>query len=235
MTEPIYRDDSYAVRCRATVVEASTDGVVLDRTVLYPAGGGQPGDMGVLELPDGTKAQVIDTVRSGESDRIVHVLSPGTVPLAVGTEVCAEMDWERRYAHMRYHTCLHLLCAIVPAQVTGGRIAADKAHLDFDIDMAQLDKDLIEARLNELISAGTEVRARWIDDSELDANPGLVRTMSVAPPRGTGRVRLVDVAGVDLQPCGGTHVRNTREIGAVEVVRIRNEGKRNKRVTIAFR
>jgi misacylated tRNA(Ala) deacylase len=145
-----------------------------------------------------------------------------------------EIDWERRYRLMRLHTALHLLGAVVKAPVTGGRIGDDKAHLDFDVEMEKLVKDEIEARLNELTKSGAETRARWITDAELDARPELVKTMSVAPPRGEGRVRLLEIPGVDLQACGGTHVRHTSEIGRLVVARIRSEGKRNKRVTLTF-
>jgi misacylated tRNA(Ala) deacylase len=161
------------------------------------------------------------------------MLEPGAIP-EVGMKVQIEIDWERRHRLMRLHTALHLLGAVVKAPVTGGRIGDDKAHLDFDIEMEKLAKDDIEARLNELINSKVETTARWITDAELDARPGLVKTMSVAPPRGEGRVRLVEIPGVDLQACGGTHVKNTAEIGRLAVARIRSEGKRNKRVTLTF-
>jgi misacylated tRNA(Ala) deacylase len=229
MTELLFRDDVYLKSCRATVVALYGDAIVLDRTVFYPAGGGQPGDSGMI-----AGMRVADTRRAEGGDRVLHVLEPGASPPPPGTEVQVEIDWERRYRHMRMHTALHLLCAVVRAPVTGGRIAADKAHLDFDVEMERLVKDSIEAGLNALVDAGHEVRARWIDEAELDARPELVRTMSVAPPRGEGRVRLMDIPGVDLQACGGTHVANTREIGRLAVAKIRSEGRRNKRVTLAF-
>ena len=234
MAELVFRDDAYAQSCDARVVAADERGVRLDRTVFYPTGGGQPGDTGRLLLPSGEALTVTDTVKGEAADEVIHVLAPGVPAPAPGTAVVARLDWQRRYAHMRLHTCLHLLSAVVIAPVTGGRIAADKAHLDFDIDMALLDRERIETRLNELIDAGHDVEAGWISDEELDANPQLVKTMSVAPPRGQGRVRILNIPGVDLQPCGGTHVRNTREIGPVAVLKIRSEGKRNKRVTVGF-
>ncbi|MFZ5462433.1 MAG: alanyl-tRNA editing protein [Pseudomonadota bacterium] len=234
MTELVFRDDAYARACDARIVAVDGRGLRLDRTVFYPTGGGQPGDSGHLVLPSGETLAVADTVKGEAADEIIHVLAPGTPPPAPGTPVVARLDWERRYAHMRLHTCLHLLSAVVAAPVTGGRIAADKAHLDFDIEMALLDKERIETRLNELIDAGHGVEPGWIGDEELDANPRLVKTMSVAPPRGQGRVRILSIPGVDLQPCGGTHVRNTREIGRVVVFKIRSEGRRNKRVTVGF-
>lgn len=233
MTELCFRDDSYLRDCRATVISASSHGIVLDRTVFYAAGGGQPGDSGELVLASGAKIAVVDAVK-GESGEVLHIPGPESSMPGPGEAVRAQIDWERRYAHMRLHTCLHLLSAVVVAPVTGGKIAADKAHLDFDIDMALLDKARIDVQLNELIHAGHAVRPDWISDAELDANPQLVKTMSVAPPRGAGRIRIISIPGVDLQPCGGTHVANTAEIGPVAVLKIRSEGKRNKRVTIGF-
>lgn len=233
MTELCYRDDSYMRDCRATVISADDRGIVLDRTVFYAAGGGQPGDTGELVLDSGAKIAVVDAVR-GESGEVLHIPAPSSALPAPGEAVRLQIDWERRYAHMRLHTCLHLLSSVVVAPVTGGKIKADKAHLDFDIDMALLDKARIEERLNELIQAGHTVQTGWITDDELDANPQLVKTMSVAPPRGQGRVRIISIPGVDVQPCGGTHVANTAEIGRVAVLKIRSEGKRNKRVTISF-
>lgn len=224
----LFRDDAYLRACEATVVAARGNIVELDRTVFYPLGGGQPGDSGRLG-----GLRVIDT-RKGEGEAVLHVIDPGAALPAVGEKLLAEIDWPRRYVHMRYHTGLHLLGAVVRAPVTGGRIAEDKAHLDFDIEMERLDKAAIEAGVNALVDAAHDTRATWITGAELDARPELVRTMSVAPPRGAGRVRLMEIPGVDLQACGGTHVANTREVGRIEVVRIRSEGRRNKRVTIAF-
>lgn len=229
MTTLLYRDDPYLKSCEATVVGVRDNVVELDRTVFYPLGGGQAGDSGKLR-----DAKVIDT-RKGEGETVLHLLDPGGARPAVGEKILAELDWDRRYRLMRYHTALHLLGAVVKAPVTGGRIATDKAHLDFDIQMERLLKEEIEAQLNELVEAAHQTRAGWISDAELDARPDLVKTMSVAPPRGTGRVRLMEIPGVDLQACGGTHVANTREIGRLAVVRIRSEGRRNKRVTLVFR
>ncbi len=231
MTLPLFRDDAYARECEASVVQVGEGLVVLDRSVFYPTGGGQPGDTGLL-VAGGVEVRVTGTVK-GEDDEIVHQVD-GITPLAVGQAVVGRIDWDRRYRLMRFHTCLHLLCAVVDAPVTGGRMAADKAHLDFDIDMALLDAATIEARLNELIREDLPVVAGAIRDEELDANPGLVKTMSVQPPRGQGSVRTIRIADVDYQPCGGTHLARTGEIGAVRVARIRSEGRRNKRVTLAF-
>ena len=226
MAELLFRDDPYLHACEATVTAVHEGGVELDRTLFYPLGGGQAGDTGRIG-----DWRVIDTRKLG--DGVLHVLEK-TEGIALGMKVPLELDWERRHRLMRLHTALHLLGAVVKAPVTGGRIAEDKAHLDFDIEMEKLVKDEIEARLSELVSSGCETRARWITDAELDARPELVKTMSVAPPRGEGRVRLLEIPGVDLQACGGTHVRSTGEIGRLSVVRIRSEGKRNKRVTLAL-
>ena len=226
MAELLFREDPYLRACEATVVAVHEGGVELDRTIFYPLGGGQAGDTGRIG-----DWRVIDTRKLG--DGVLHVLEKAE-GLAVGMKVPLELDWERRHRLMRFHTALHLLGAVVKAPVTGGRIAQDKAHLDFDIEMEKLAKDEIETRLNQLISSCYETRARWITDAELDARPELVKTMSVAPPRGEGRVRLLEIPGVDLQACGGTHVRNTGEIGRLAVARIRSEGKRNKRVTLAL-
>ena len=205
---------------------AASQSVELNRTVFYPVGGGQAGDTGRIG-----PWRVVDTRKSGES--VLHFVEPGA-SLSPGEKLPIEIDWERRHRLMRLHTALHLLCAVVKAPVTGGRIADDKAHLDFDIEMEKLVKETIEARLNELLRLNIATSSYWITDAELDSRPELVRTMSVAPPRGEGRVRLLEIPGVDLQACGGTHVRNTSEIGRLALARIRSEGKRNKRVTLTL-
>jgi misacylated tRNA(Ala) deacylase len=229
MTELLFHDDAYLRACSATVVALHGDAVELDRTVFYPVGGGQPGDSGRLG-----GLRVADTRKSEDGERVLHLVEAGAALPRPGTTVEAEIDWERRYRHMRLHTALHLLCAVVRAPVTGGRIGEDKAHIDFDIEMEKLVKDDIESGINALVVAARDAHPRWIGDAELDARPELVRTMSVAPPRGGGRVRLLEIDGVDLQACGGTHVANTREVGRLSVAKIRSEGKRNKRVTLAF-
>ena len=232
-TALLFRDDAYLRRCETTVTAADERGIRLGATVFYPAGGGQPGDTGTLRFVGG-EVTIADTVKGEGPDEVIHVPAAGAALPAPGTAVVAEIDWERRHRHMRFHTCLHLLCAAVPYPVTGGRIAADKAHLDFDLQGAAVEKEAVEAKLNALVRAGHRVAPRWIADDELAASPELVRTMSVAPPMGQGRVRLLEVDGVDLQACGGTHVANTAEIGPVAVLKIRSEGKRNKRITIGF-
>jgi len=226
MAELLFRDDPYLASCEATVVSVQDNVVELDRTVFYPLGGGQAGDTGNIG-----PWRVLDTRKAGES--VLHMLEPGARAEA-GMKVELQLDWERRHRLMRLHTALHLLGAVVKAPVTGGRIAEDKAHLDFDIEMEKLVKEEIESRINELTSSSLETQARWINDAELDARPELVKTMSVAPPRGEGRVRLLEIPGVDLQACGGTHVKNIAEIGRLAVARIRSEGKRNKRVTLTL-
>jgi misacylated tRNA(Ala) deacylase len=228
VTALLFREDPYLRSCEATVVAVHEGGVELDRTVFYPLGGGQAGDTGRV----GSR-RVVNTVKGPSGDSVLHLLE-STDGLEAGTKLLIEIDWERRHRLMRYHTALHLLGAVVKAPVTGGRIAQDKAHLDFDVEMERLVKEEIEARVNELAASDVETKVSWITDAELDARPDLVRTMSVAPPRGEGRVRLLEIPGVDLQACGGTHVRSTAEIGRLAVARIRSEGKRNKRVTLVI-
>lgn len=234
-TALLFRDDAYARSCEARVTDAGPGAIRLDQTVFYPSGGGQPGDRGVLTLADGTRIDVLNTIKGEAEDDVVHVVAEDAPLPAPGTPVVAEIDWERRYRHMRMHTCLHLLCAVVDAPVTGGQLSEDKGRLDFDLQDTTLDKSEIEERLNALIARDLPGAPRWITDEELAANPELVRTMLVKPPTGQGRVRLMEVEGVDLQPCGGTHVRATGEIGAVTVRKIESKGKRNRRVSIAFR
>ena len=229
MTRLLFREDPYLRSCEATVIAARENIVELDQTVFYPLGGGQVGDTGRIGA-----SRVIDTRKGETGDTVLHCLEPGAPLPAAGSKIVAEIDWERRHRLMRFHTALHLLGAVVKAPVTGGRIQADKAHLDFDIEMDKLVKGEIEAAVNALVDAAHDTRSSWITDAELDARPELVKTMSVAPPRGAGRVRLMEIPGIDLQACGGTHVRNTREVGHLTVARIRSEGKRNKRVTLVF-
>jgi misacylated tRNA(Ala) deacylase len=233
--ELVFRSDAYQRSCEA-LVESSVEGAIrLDRTVFYPTGGGQPGDVGFLELTDGTRIEIVDTVKGPAQDDVVHVPKPGSALPAKGAKVKAEIDWDRRHRLMRMHTCLHLLCAVVPGEVTGGQIGDGKGRLDFNLPDTQLDKEAITTALNRLVSEDHPVVPRWISDQELAEKPDLVRTMSVKPPMGHGRVRVLDIEGVDLQPCGGTHVKRTGEIGPVEVTKIENKGKMNRRVNIAFR
>ena len=235
-TDCLFREDSYLKDCEAKVLAIAPDGgVVLDRTVFYAASGGQPADKGTLVSASGTPCGISNVVfvDAGKTE-IAHVPAPGSPPFAVGDTVSAAIDWPIRHARMRMHTALHLLSAILPYPVTGGSIGEAESRLDFDIPEAGLDKDAISAKLAEMIAANATVTSRWISDAELEANPGLIKTMSVKPPMGTGRVRLIEIAGLDLQPCGGTHVRSTGEIGTVRVTQVEKKGKQNRRVRIAL-
>ncbi|MCH7931663.1 MAG: alanyl-tRNA editing protein [Proteobacteria bacterium] len=232
--ERIFEDDAYARACDAVVISAGAEGIRLDRTVFYAMGGGQPGDTGVLRLEDGSEVAIVDARRGESPGDVVHVPAEGAALPAAGAKVTAEIDWQRRHRLMRIHTCLHLLCAVVDGPVTGGQISDGKGRLDFDIPELTLDKEAIRVALNRLIEENHAVRPRWITDDELAAEPELVKTMSVRPPMGQGRVRLLEIEGVDLQACGGTHVAATGEIGRVEVRKIENKGRHNRRVVIAF-
>jgi misacylated tRNA(Ala) deacylase len=238
MTEQLYRADAYLRDCTAAVIAVNEHGgIVLDKTVFYAAGGGQPGDRGILEFAGGS-CPIATAVYDVDKSPIVHVKAEGSTPPQVGDSVRAILDWANRARLMRMHTALHLLCALVKHPVTGGQIGTDEGRLDFDIeDASAVDKDRLTAELNRLIAEDHPVSERWIADAELEANPNLVRTMAVKPPMGTGRVRLVSIGEngvVDLQPCGGTHVRRTSEIGQVHITKIEKKGKLNRRIRIAF-
>ncbi len=232
--ELIFRDDAYQRSCEAVVVSADETGIRLDRTVFYPMGGGQPGDSGVLRLADGGSLRIVDA-RKGESlDDVLHIPEEGAALPAPGSAVTAEIDWERRHRLMRMHTCMHVLCSLIKGDVTGGQVGEAKSRLDFNLPDTQLDKEALTAALNRIIEEDHPVQPRWITDEELAASPQLVRTMSVKPPSGHGKVRLLEIEGVDLQPCGGTHVRRTGEIGPVAIGKIENKGRQNRRVNILF-
>ena len=233
-SQRLYETDPYLKACDTRITAVHPDGVVLEATVFYPEGGGQPGDSGFLRFADGRTLRVIDARKGPTPGSVLHVLEDMPADLEPGATVTAIIDWERRHRHMRLHTCLHLLCSLVEAGVTGGAISADKARLDFDLPEAGLDKAALTDSLNALIERDLPVSSRWISEAELEARPELVRTMSVRPPRGSGRVRLVEVSGVDLQPCGGTHVAHTAQIGAVEVSKIEKKGRHNRRVILRF-
>ena len=233
-TELLFRDDAYSRTASARVVAVSERGIELDSTIFYPLGGGQMGDTGALIRASGARIAIVDTRKGETMNSVVHVPAPGMPQLEPGEALALEIDWARRYALMRLHTALHVMSCVVVAPVTGGNISPDKGRLDFDIDMGLLDAEKIERETNALIARGAETRTVWITDEELDARPELVKTMSVQPPRGAGRVRLLEIPGIDLQPCGGTHVKNIAEIGGIRVLKIRSEGKRNKRVEIAL-
>ena len=234
MTRELFREDAYLKTHAATVLAADEGGVRLDQTIFYPMGGGQPGDMGVLRLPDGSTLAVGDTRRGAVPGEILHLLQPGVALPAPDTPVTMEIDWARRHRLMRMHTCLHVLTAVVPGPVNGGSVREDSGRLDFDLQGANLDKAEIEARLNELLARGAAVTTEWVSEEELSARPELVKTMSVKPPMGFGRVRLLRIAGIDLQACGGTHVADIAEIGRVLVTKVESKGKQNRRVSVAF-
>ena len=239
MTEQLYRADAYLRETTANVLSVNDrGGIVLDRTPFYASAGGQPGDRGVLRFGGNGECPIAATVYDADKTTIVHVAAEGAVWPAAGATVTITLDWDQRHKFMRMHTALHLLCSLVKFPVTGGQIGADEGRLDFDIeDAAAVDKDKLTAELNALVAAGHPVSERWITDAELEANPGLVRTMAVKPPMGSGKVRLVLIGedgAVDMQPCGGTHVRRTAEIGAVAVTKIEKKGKLNRRVRVAF-
>jgi misacylated tRNA(Ala) deacylase len=231
-TEALFTEDAYLRDCAARVIAVEEKGVVLDRTVLYARSGGQPGDAGTLRW-DGGEAAVAEAIK-GEAGLILHGLVPGAMPPPVGAEVTVTLDWARRHRHMRMHTTMHLLCSVLPGiYATGNQIGAEKSRLDFDLAEPPA-KEWLTERLNELVAADHPTGFTWITEAELDANPTMVRTLSVQPPRGAGRIRLVRIgpqdAPVDLQPCGGTHVRATSEIGRVEVTKLESKGRQNRRI-----
>ena len=237
-TEELFRDDANLLACSAVITAIGPEGVQLDRTVFYPQGGGQAGDAGVLRRADGAELPIVDTRKGADAGQMLHVPAAdaalaGLTGWAVGQAVTAQIDAARRQAHRRFHTATHLLCALVPHPVDGCSITAGYARLDFHMT-EPLDKDMLTAGIARLVAEAHPVRQRWITEAELDANPGLVRSMSVQPPRGQGRVRLVEVAGVDLQPCGGTHVDNTADIGAVVVTKIEKKSAKTRRVVLGF-
>jgi misacylated tRNA(Ala) deacylase len=233
-TELLFRTDAYLKTASARVIAVHDGAIELDRTIFYPTGGGQLGDAGALLRATGERIAIVDTRKGDATDRVLHIVAPEMPRPTLGETLTLEIDWPRRYSLMRLHTALHVMSCVVVAPVTGGNIAPEKARLDFDIDMSLLDAGRIERETNALIARGVETETVWISDEELDARPELVKTMSVQPPRGAGRVRLLRIPDIDLQPCGGTHVRNIAEIGGIRVQKIRSEGKHNKRVEIAL-
>ena len=229
MTEQLFREDSYLKECDAVVVTVDDNAIVLDRTVFYPMGGGQPADTGTIHW-DGGSATVIDT-RYGDGGAIRHIVAAGAARPQAGGQVHVSIEWDRRYRHMRMHTALHLLGSILKYGVTGGNISAEKSRLDFDMEDT-IDKEEVAMALKTLVEENHSVSCRWITDEELEAQPDLVRTMSVQPPKGAGKVRLLEIEGVDLQPCGGTHLKSTGEVGQVRIGKVEKKGKRNRRVNI---
>ena len=234
-TGELFREDAYLKSCDAIITAVDEKGIRLDRTVFYPTGGGQPGDTGRLRLADGTVIEIRDTIKGAAPGEIVHVPAEGMPVLSEAMPVTAEIDWDRRHRLMRMHTCLHLLSSIIKGDVTGGQVSDGKGRLDFNIPDQTLDKDQITEAINRLVAEDHPTRTLWITDEEMTARPELVRTMSVKPPMGRGRVRLLEIDAVDLQPCGGTHVGRTGEIGAVECTKIESKGKMNRRVNLAFK
>lgn len=237
MTEPLFNSEPYAKTAIARVIGHTNEGgIVLDRSLFYPRGGGQPGDSGRLAW-DGRTLDIATSVKVDMDDIAIIPATPNPLP-PIGAAVEQRLDWERRYAHMRIHTALHLLSVVLPFPVTGGSIGADKGRLDFNMPDPIDDKNTIQAKLSQLISGYFDVSESWITDAELAAQPELVKTMSVVPPMGSGRVRLVRIGAenrtVDLQPCGGTHVANTREIGPIKITKIENKGRMNRRISITF-
>lgn len=232
-TEPLYRESPYETEFEARVVAVDDGGIVLDRTLFYPQGGGQPGDVGTLATASGAEIAITGT-RHGEQGAIVHVPGEGAELPATGETVTGRIDWAVRHPRMRMHTCLHLLSVVIPEPVTGGSVGDGQGRLDFDIPESTLDRDTVTAELNRLIESDYPVSTEWISEEELDARPELVKTLSVQPPRGAGQIRLVRIGDIDLQPCGGTHVASTREIGRVRVRKIEKKSRHNRRVSLVF-
>ena len=234
-TDLLFRADAYERQCAATILAVNErGGIVLDRTVFYAQGGGQPGDKGEIEVEGRPIVIATAIYDQGDKSIVVHVPAAGEAPPPIGSAAMARLDWDTRFPRMRIHTALHLLSCVLPYPVTGGAIGESEGRLDFDIPEAGLDKDELTAKLQALIDRDAKVSQRWITDAELAANPGLVKTMSVKPPMGSGKVRLVEIEGIDLQPCGGTHVARTSEIGKVLVTAIEKKGKQNRRVRIGL-
>lgn len=232
MTEEIFRGDAYAKSCEAIVISVDGGAIELDKTVFYAMGGGQPGDTGTLNTQAGCEIKIIDTRKDKETGRHLHVLEEGVAVPCVGDAVTVEIDWQRRYKFMRMHSALHLLCSIIDGAVTGGQIGDVKSRLDFNLPDTNLDKQAISDELNRLVAEDIELQSRWITDEELENDASLVKTMSVRPPTGAGKVRLMEIPGVDLQACGGTHIARTSEIGKLRVGKVENKGKQNRRVNI---
>ncbi len=234
MTEAVFQKDSYLTELDATITAVDEGVIELDRTIFYPLGGGQPGDSGWLEAAGGQRFAITDTRKGSETNSILHFTAAPDGEFKPGQSVRIGIDWERRYRHMRMHSAMHLLGSLIPVPVTGGSVGAEKSRLDFDVGDHILDKEALTEKMNLLVAQGHDVVLESITDDELSAKPELVRTMSVQPPRGVGDIRMVRVMDVDFQPCGGTHIRNTSEIGTVKISKIENKGRQNRRVHIVF-
>ena len=228
----IFRSDPYLSSSEATVVAVREEGLILDKTVFYPEGGGQPGDIGRI-ANNIFGADVTNTIKS--TDGILHLTDNKLGSILVGDNVEIDIDWERRYSLMRMHTALHILCSIVDGAVTGGSVGVQKSRLDFDIPGERPDKESLTQQLMEIVDRNYPVVSSWISDQELQENPDLIRTMSVKPPTGTGQVRMIRIGdAIDFQPCGGTHVKSTGEIGKIKVSKIENKGKQNRRINLTW-
>jgi len=232
MTEAVFYQDAYLTHINALVTAVDNEWIEFDRTIFYPMGGGQPGDSGFVTRVNGTKHRVIDTRKGDAQTSIMHQLDDASHDIQVGEAIELEVDWDRRYRLMKMHTGMHLLGSLIPVGVSGGAVGELKSRLDFDLGEHQVDKESLNRELDRLIAEAHDVVIESIEEAELEANPDLVRTMSVQPPRGTGEIRMVRIKDVDYQPCGGTHLRNTSEIGAMQVSKIENKGKRNRRFHI---
>jgi len=232
MVEELFRQDAYLKEADATVTALEERGVRLDRSIFYPTGGGQPGDTGTLHW-DGGEARIVDAIKADGGD-VLHVLAPDASRPETGARVRTALDWGRRHLHMRMHTALHVMSAVIKGNVTGGQVGADKSRLDFNLESEVPTKEWVTEEINKLIALDRAVTPQWVTDEELTARPELVKTMSVRPPMGDGRVRLLSIEGIDLQACGGTHVARTSEIGRVECIKIENKGKMNRRFIIAL-
>ena len=233
MTEELFREATYSKTADAKVFRIVDEGVILDRTIFYPEGGGQPGDIGSIRLEDGLDLVVTNTVKTPNG--ILHIVNAKKSEMVTGQSVTMTIDWERRLRHMKMHTALHLLCSQVEGAVTGGAIGAQKSRLDFNIPGERPEKEELEEKMNNLIAGDHKVSISWISDEELKANPDLVRTMSVRPPMGTGSIRMIRIGdNIDFQPCGGTHVKSTLEIGYIKVGKIENKGRQNRRINITL-
>ena len=233
MTEELFREATYSKTADAKVFRVMDEGVILDRTIFYPEGGGQPGDIGGIRLEDGLDLVVTNTVKTPNG--ILHIVNAKKSEMVTGQSVTMNIDWERRLRHMKMHTALHLLCSQVEGAVTGGAIGAQKSRLDFNIPGERPEKEELEEKMNNLIAGDHKISISWISDEELKANPDLVRTMSVRPPMGTGSIRMIRIGdNIDFQPCGGTHVKSTLEIGYIKIGKIENKGRQNRRINIAL-
>jgi misacylated tRNA(Ala) deacylase len=237
-TEPLFREDSYLRNAEAKLVRINDrGGLVLDRTIFYATSGGQPGDTGYVERADGSRIAISGTITGESKDEIIHIPAPGSAVPEPGEALSLLVDWERRYRLMRMHTACHLLTVVCPFPITGAAVAEDDSRVDFDIPDASYTKEDVTRALNELVAADHPVTIKWITDEELAANPSLVKSKNVRPPSGTGRIRLVcigDNAAVDSQPCGGTHVKSTAEVGTIHIGKIEKKGRENRRFRIRF-